>query len=87
MVSMNCIHKCTYCGISMKDNDALLNKQLVKEPTSVKYLDKSHSFKLSSSVIANLSMPEKDLQYLLSCKVLLKPLCIVRIFPLQDFSN
>ena len=40
-----------------------------------------HSLKLNSSVIANLSMAEKDLQYALSCKVLLKPLCIVHIFP------
>ena len=41
----------------------------------------SKSVKLTSNVIANLSMPKEELPYLLGCKVLLKHLCIITISP------
>ena len=41
---------------------------------------------ISSIIIANVSMPDEDLKYLLSCKVLLKPLSTVRISHGHDVS-
>ena len=41
----------------------------------------SKSVKLTSNVIANLSMPKEELQYFLGCKVMLKHLYIITISP------
>ena len=52
------------------------------------FSNSSKSVKLTANVIANLALSEKDMHYLLSCKVVVKPLSIVRIScPWDDVSK